>query len=75
MLLSDEKQDVLTFDPKDQDVYNRAIAMTKEQQKLKKFTNTASFKIKCELCGGGFVGAKEAADHAKETGHANFVQY
>jgi ubiquitin thioesterase OTU1 len=36
--------------------------------------DTATFNIVCEVCGQGFVGEKEAVDHAGETGHTAFGQ-
>ncbi|KAF8511946.1 OTU-domain-containing protein [Hysterangium stoloniferum] len=41
----------------------------------KKFTNTATFLLKCEICGKGLKGEKEARAHAGETGHAEFGEY
>jgi len=41
----------------------------------KKFTNTATFLLKCEICGKGLKGEKEARAHATETGHAEFGEY
>ncbi|KAF8480597.1 hypothetical protein JB92DRAFT_3040838 [Gautieria morchelliformis] len=41
----------------------------------KKFTNTATFLLKCEICGMGLKGEKEARQHASETGHAQFGEY
>lgn len=41
----------------------------------KKFTNTATFDLKCEVCGIGLKGEKEARVHAGETGHTDFGEY
>jgi len=41
----------------------------------KKYTNTATFLLKCETCGKGLRGEKEARTHAGETGHAEFGEY
>lgn len=39
------------------------------------FTNTATFDLKCEVCGQGLKGEKEARAHASETGHVKFGEY
>ncbi|KAF8261066.1 hypothetical protein EI94DRAFT_836938 [Lactarius quietus] len=39
------------------------------------FTNTATFDLKCEICGKGLKGEKEARAHASETGHVKFGEF
>ncbi|KAI6138851.1 hypothetical protein EDD17DRAFT_1805999 [Pisolithus thermaeus] len=39
------------------------------------FTNMATFDLKCEICGKGLRGEKEARTHAQETGHTRFGEY
>jgi len=39
------------------------------------YTNTATFDLKCEVCGQGLKGEKEARTHASETGHVKFGEY
>ncbi|KAH8917108.1 OTU-domain-containing protein [Atractiella rhizophila] len=39
------------------------------------WTDTSTFSLKCERCGIGLVGEKEARQHAKETGHTDFGEY
>ncbi|KAI0321658.1 hypothetical protein OF83DRAFT_1050894 [Amylostereum chailletii] len=41
----------------------------------RKYTNTATFDLKCEICGKGLKGEKEAREHAGTTGHAKFGEY
>ncbi|KAH7889389.1 hypothetical protein F5I97DRAFT_1994140 [Phlebopus sp. FC_14] len=41
----------------------------------KAFTNTATFDLKCEQCGRGLKGEKDARAHAQETGHVRFGEY
>lgn len=33
------------------------------------------FRLKCEVCGEGLVGEKEARDHASDTSHTRFGEY
>ncbi|KAL1742389.1 hypothetical protein HDZ31DRAFT_43352 [Schizophyllum fasciatum] len=39
------------------------------------YTNTATFDLKCENCGQGLKGEKDARAHAAQTGHTNFGEY
>jgi ubiquitin thioesterase OTU1 len=51
----------------------RALA-TKLRAK-RAYTNTATFDLKCEVCGKGIKGEKEARAHAAETGHVKFGEF
>jgi len=54
------------------------VAAKKLADKLrgkKAFTNTATFDLKCETCGKGLKGEKEARAHAQDTGHTDFGEY
>ncbi|KAI0362077.1 OTU-domain-containing protein [Trametes cingulata] len=39
------------------------------------YTNTATFDLKCQICGKGLKGEKEARAHASQTGHVEFGEY
>ncbi|EPQ58041.1 OTU-domain-containing protein [Gloeophyllum trabeum ATCC 11539] len=39
------------------------------------YTNTATFDLKCQQCGQGLKGEKEACAHAMQTGHTQFGEY
>ncbi|KAL8162547.1 hypothetical protein V2J09_014036 [Rumex salicifolius] len=52
-----------------------ALNFAKEQQMKRKFTDTANFTLRCGVCQMGVIGQKEAVEHAKATGHANFQEY
>ncbi|KAI0043971.1 OTU-domain-containing protein [Auriscalpium vulgare] len=39
------------------------------------YTNTSTFDLKCEVCGKGLKGEKEARAHASETGHVKFGEF
>ncbi|KAJ3732299.1 hypothetical protein DFJ43DRAFT_1074709 [Lentinula guzmanii] len=41
----------------------------------KAYTNTATFDLKCEVCGQGLKGEKSARAHAEQTGHTRFGEY
>lgn len=41
----------------------------------RQFTDIANFTLRCGVCQIGLKGEKEAAEHAKATGHQNFSEY
>ena len=41
----------------------------------RRFTNTASFTLRCAVCRLGLRGEREATEHARATGHAKFEEY
>ncbi|XP_021758911.1 ubiquitin thioesterase OTU1-like [Chenopodium quinoa] len=56
-------------------VESLAQNFVKEQHRLRKFTDTANFTLRCGVCQIGVKGQKEAVEHAQATGHANFQEY
>jgi ubiquitin thioesterase OTU1 len=40
-----------------------------------RFTNTSTFTLRCLVCRAGLVGEKEAAAHARSTGHTSYGEY
>jgi len=71
----DRSKDQSTFDVKDDNVYKAVKAMVEEAHKNKEFTNVRNFSLLCEDCLQGLVGAYEASEHAKLTGHKHFTEY
>lgn len=62
--------DTKVFDTDDQVVLEKAVELCRRLKEEKHYyTDTAHFQIKCNICGGQFVGESEATQHAKETGH------
>eukprot|EP00929_Paragymnodinium_shiwhaense_P086553 TRINITY_DN47059_c0_g1_i1.p1 TRINITY_DN47059_c0_g1~~TRINITY_DN47059_c0_g1_i1.p1 ORF type:complete len:315 (-),score=70.31 TRINITY_DN47059_c0_g1_i1:15-881(-) len=53
----------------------KAAAFVAEQHKLRNFTDTGNFTLRCLVCQKGVKGEKEAELHAKETGHQNFAEF
>jgi ubiquitin thioesterase OTU1 len=64
--------DEKVFDRFDEEVLIKAKELCKELQKQHYFTDTASFTIRCNVCGGTFTGEKGATEHATATGHYDF---
>jgi len=57
------------------DIMRGATELATKLRKERRFTNTATFTLRCERCGKGLKGEKEARQHARETGHADFGEY
>ena len=64
--------DTKVFDSVDEEVLQKAMELCTVLQGQHYFTDTASFSIKCNVCGGMFVGEKGATEHATKTGHYDF---
>ncbi len=67
--------DVSVFEASDDGAAREAEALVGELHRQRKFTDTASFTIRCLVCQRGLKGEKEALEHAKTTGHTNFAEY
>ncbi|XP_043689221.1 OVARIAN TUMOR DOMAIN-containing deubiquitinating enzyme 2 isoform X1 [Telopea speciosissima] len=52
-----------------------AMNFVREEQRKRRFTDTANFTLRCGVCQIGVVGQKEAMEHAQATGHVNFQEY
>ena len=64
--------DEKVFDASNDEITNKAVELCGLLNKRGYFTDTASFSVKCNVCGGIFVGEIGAAEHAKEMGHYDF---
>ncbi|GMK57307.1 hypothetical protein CspeluHIS016_0401410 [Cutaneotrichosporon spelunceum] len=63
------------FPVTDTAVMDAAHKMADKLKGKKYYTDTASFDLKCNVCGIGLKGEKSATAHAIETGHVNFGEY
>ncbi|KAH7102387.1 OTU-domain-containing protein [Auriculariales sp. MPI-PUGE-AT-0066] len=52
-----------------------ALELATKLREQRKFTNTSTFDLLCEICRQGLKGEKGAREHAKETGHTTFGEY
>ncbi|KAB8076701.1 hypothetical protein BDV29DRAFT_79596 [Aspergillus leporis] len=64
--------DTKVFDAADPLVLKKALELCKVLQSKHYYTDTAGFRIRCNTCGGVFIGEKGATQHATQTGHYNF---
>ncbi|KAI8581903.1 hypothetical protein K450DRAFT_229800 [Umbelopsis ramanniana AG] len=44
-------------------------------KKQRKYTDTSNFTLKCNDCGKGLIGERDATSHASQSGHTHFVEY
>jgi hypothetical protein len=63
------------FPVSDAAILDGSLKLAGKLREKKKFTNTATFDLKCEICGAGLVGEKGAREHATATGHTSFGEY
>lgn len=64
--------DTRIFDAADSLILEKAVELCRILQSRHYYTDTASFSIRCNICGGMFVGEKGATEHAMNTGHYDF---
>ncbi|KAJ9203046.1 hypothetical protein DTO164E3_1512 [Paecilomyces variotii] len=64
--------DTKIFDAADPVVLEKCLELCKILQNKHYYTDTAGFQIRCNTCGGMFVGEKGATQHAAQTGHYDF---
>jgi len=64
--------DTKIFDSSDPVIMEKALAVCQILQGKHYFTDTANFRVRCNVCGAMFVGEQGATRHATETGHYDF---
>lgn len=64
--------DTKIFDAADPLVLEKSLELCKILQTKHYFTDTTGFRIRCNTCGGTFIGEKGATQHAAQTGHYDF---
>jgi len=56
-------------------IMTAAGKLASRRREKRAFTNTSTFDLRCQVCGKGLKGEKEARQHAKESGHVEFGEY
>lgn len=64
--------DTKVFDVVDPLVLEKSLKLCRVLQDKHYYTDTAGFRIRCNACGGTFIGEKGATQHAAKTGHYDF---
>lgn len=66
--------DVTQFPASDTFAMTQVRALIQKEHDAHKFTDTASFLLKCGQCGTRLKGETQALEHAKQTGHSQFTE-
>lgn len=74
-VLWDTDVDVVLFDASDVTIIPYVQQLASLLKNMHYYTDTASFSIRCTICGTGLVGEKDATAHALATGHTQFGEY
>ncbi|PYH63911.1 ubiquitin-specific protease OTU1 [Aspergillus vadensis CBS 113365] len=64
--------DTKVFDAADPLVLEKSQELCQVLQTRHYYTDTAGFRLRCNTCGGTFVGERGATQHAEQTGHVDF---
>eukprot|EP00913_Durusdinium_trenchii_P024872 g23346.t1 len=56
-------------------IHYDVLAVAKEAQIARNFTDVGRFTLRCVSCQKGLVGQQDAVEHAKATGYINFTEY
>ncbi|KAI8807374.1 hypothetical protein BJ742DRAFT_679015 [Cladochytrium replicatum] len=68
--------DQTTFEgPASESILRAGLELAGALKKQHKFTDLATFTLRCGVCKVGLKGQKEAQQHAIATGHASFTEY
>lgn len=67
--------DTTEFASDDRDAEKAVVALAKALGAKGYYTDTASFALRCNDCGIGLKGEKQAQEHAMQTRHVNFGEY
>ncbi|GMH35786.1 hypothetical protein BSKO_03654 [Bryopsis sp. KO-2023] len=73
-----EDLDVTIFNPntpEGEKIMEGARNLVAKLNTTMQYTDTQGFTIRCGFCGRGFMGEKQAMEHAQQTGHTNFQEY
>ncbi|KAG4300755.1 hypothetical protein PCANB_002803 [Pneumocystis canis] len=67
--------DTTIFSVEDLDVKDAILKLTDHLRRIHYYTDTENFLLKCKDCHTNLRGRKDALEHVKITGHANFNEY
>ena len=69
-----EASDATIFPSSDSTTEAEALALARDLQQQRQFTDLTGCTLMCGVCNQGFKGQKEAIRHGNETGHMNFQE-
>ncbi|EEB06716.1 ubiquitin-specific protease [Schizosaccharomyces japonicus yFS275] len=74
-ILWDTSADIMFFDCKNTEMESFVKQLAALLRQKHYYTDTGSFSIRCNTCGTGLKGEKEASAHAMQTGHTQFGEF
>ncbi|KAF9350131.1 ubiquitin-specific protease otu1 [Mortierella sp. AD094] len=67
--------DQTQFDANSEDIINAGVQLAAKLKKAHKYTDLATFTLRCSICQAGLKGEKDAQQHAQQTSHTSFEEY
>ena len=67
-------EEVTVFESSDVSTIESVMALARDANAKRQYTDTSKFTLRCAVCKVGVVGESGAIKHASETGHQNFVE-
>ncbi|CAO3677267.1 unnamed protein product [Umbelopsis ramanniana] len=67
--------DQTRFSTENGELLQAGAQLANSLKKQRKYTDTSNFTLKCNDCGKGLIGERDATNHASQTGHTHFVEY
>ncbi|KFH73115.1 hypothetical protein MVEG_00338 [Podila verticillata NRRL 6337] len=58
-----------------EDIVNGGVQLAAKLKKAHKYTDLATFTLRCTICQTGLKGEKDAQNHAQQTQHTSFEEY
>ncbi|KAG0003027.1 ubiquitin-specific protease otu1 [Entomortierella chlamydospora] len=63
--------DQTQFDVSSEDIVNAGVQLAAKLKKAHKYTDLATFTLRCSICQAGLQGEKDAQQHAQQTSHTS----
>ncbi|KAG0212232.1 hypothetical protein BGX33_003749 [Mortierella sp. NVP41] len=67
--------DQTQFEANSEDILNAGIQLAAKLKQAHKYTDLATFTLRCSVCQVGLKGEKDAQQHAQSTMHTSFEEY
>ncbi|KAG0206268.1 ubiquitin-specific protease otu1 [Mortierella sp. GBA30] len=67
--------DQTQFDVRSEEIVNAGTQLAAKLKKAHKYTDLATFTLRCAICQTGLKGEKDAQRHAQQTTHTTFEEY
>ncbi|KAG0322658.1 hypothetical protein BGZ99_003205 [Dissophora globulifera] len=67
--------DQTQFDTHSEDIISAGVQLAAKLKQAHKYTDLATFTLRCSICQVGLKGEKDAQQHAQQTMHTSFEEY